>query len=437
MKNRFLYIILLICFSPGFFSCKKTYKEPPTHQPAIGHRVTIAALRAAVKEQQKITHDSTMYLTITMDETSGNIFKTVYAKDSTGAIAISLRSSGGLYQGDYIRLNLKNTTIDYNSGTLQIDSVIVDSAVTKLSTGNPVTPLSLSISSLFAANISTLESQLVTLTNVEFLPSDTGKLYAGPSTSQNGTHYLIDASTGQLTVPQTLTENFNTVVNKQNVQLPKPLTVYTSGYANFAHANYPIAGKSGSITGVITQYNGTLQFTLRSYNDINLNFPYVNANVWTNVALNGPYLWQGTTSSPGSPANPCVSISGPFSSACNCNTSSDDGWLITPMLNNPTGRKLDFKNTTKYNNSYVQLFVYAATNFDGVHVASANWKQVHCEPLIVATSGTPSFFNAQNIVLDTLSNLKNYTGNYHIAFRFRSDMGDSTATYFLDDVIVH
>lgn len=426
-----------------FASCRKKPDTPPFGTTTFTDIATLRSQYAAAKPNggvYKLTTNVSLNLTVTMDESSGNIHKLVYAKDNTGAIAIRLTASGGLHQGDYIHLNLRNVAVDLSGGTLQLDSLNTDSSVVKETTGNVVTPIVISSLQSLLTNTTnfaaTYESQLVTLTNVQFASNNVDSMYA--SLSGSGTNRYLEScySSSPLT---TFTETFNSAINKSNFASGgKQLEIYTNSHANFAGSHYTIPAGSGSITGILTQYGGDIQFTIRSLADINLNQPRYPG--WTNAVTKGPYVWQGFTSQPGSATNPCLDISTPYSSTCSCNFAPEDAWLITPKLSDPTGKKLDFKNACRYNaNSNYLLTVFASADFDGANIKAATWKQIHCEGYISNSnsSSPPNFFSAQNILLDTLSNLKNYTGGYYLAFRYRCNTTDSVGTYYLDDVIIH
>ena len=115
-----------------------------------------------------------MYGIITADEENGNLYKNVYMQDGGQAINLRLRNSGGLYQGDRVRVYLPGCTLNQYNGVLQIDSVDVDNNVVKQSTLNVVEPLVMTIAELNASHLNgygldTLQSMLVRIPNVEFV----------------------------------------------------------------------------------------------------------------------------------------------------------------------------------------------------------------------------------------------------------------------------
>ncbi|MFZ1658902.1 MAG: DUF5689 domain-containing protein, partial [Flavobacteriales bacterium] len=91
--------------------CKKEYDSPPVRTLGSGNVVTIAQLKAMYQGAPVHFSDSanavnTVYAVVTADEQNGNLYKNVYVQDATGAIAVRLLFSGGLYQGDSIRIYL-------------------------------------------------------------------------------------------------------------------------------------------------------------------------------------------------------------------------------------------------------------------------------------------------------------------------------------------
>jgi len=118
--------------------------------------------------------DQTVFAVVTADEVSGNLYKNVYIQDNTGAINIRLRSSGGLYVGDSIRLNLTGTVLSSYNGMMQIDSVDADNNIVKQATGRFIQPEVVTLNMINAS----YQAKLVRINNVQFVSSDTSLTFA-------------------------------------------------------------------------------------------------------------------------------------------------------------------------------------------------------------------------------------------------------------------
>jgi len=429
MKTKYFSAIMLMAFSAAlFFSCKKEWDAPPVRPVPVGGIKNIDSLKAwwnTTQQNYKVNVDASIYLTITADETSGNIYKEVFAVDENNdAIVLKLRSSGGLYLGDSIRLNLNGVTLDKDNEQFQIDSVDVDNNVIKMATGKFVSPKVITVTQLD----STYESQLIQLNGVEFSEKYWGKTYADVVNHQSTSYYLHDC------------------VNKDKLAL-----VYTSSYSNFASQVIPSA--NGSIIAIAKRYNDEIELIFRNYAEIKLtNTPCGEAvdtlyetftgaaggsnlalGGWTNYIQQGSQAWEGYTSTPASSTNPC-GASG-YSTSDNRNVM----WLVTPPITNSATKYLKFRNATKYNtNSTIQLFLYASTNYDGSNVLGATWIPISTDQITTMSS----FFTTQQIELNNPNGavngnaniLNNYNGKFHIAFKFVSNKTDSLGSYYIDNV---
>ncbi|MCB0773657.1 MAG: hypothetical protein KDB93_09805, partial [Flavobacteriales bacterium] len=281
-RRALLALPLLLALATG---CKKEFDTPPERTIASGSVVTIAQLKALYQGTPVHFSDTagavnTVYGVVTADEQNGNLYKNLYIQDHTGAIAIRLLNSGGLYQGDSIRIHLPGTVLSPYNGLMQIDSVDVDNNVVKQATGVTITPRPTLISELTAANFGLLgpyQSMLVKISGVQFAASDTGLTYADPVTQQTLNRTLEDC-------------NGNTTI------------VRNSGYANFAGQNLP-NGK-GDFTGIASWFGSAAQLYIRNINE---------------VQLNGPRCGQNT-------CDPMATLSEDFSTVTNNSTVTLECW---------------------------------------------------------------------------------------------------------------
>ena len=174
-RKKSALVVLSLLFLAG--SCKKEYDVPPLTEIPETPTMTIAELRAwqaGTGGIISIDEELSVYGTITMDETDGNIYKNVYLQDASGAVNVRLLNGGGLYEGDSVRIYLKGTILNKYNGVLQIDSVDVDQNVIKQETNVGLAPNLVTIDMI----TSLMESQLIRLENVQFIKPQLGETFA-------------------------------------------------------------------------------------------------------------------------------------------------------------------------------------------------------------------------------------------------------------------
>lgn len=227
---------------------KYDFDTPDPLDIPTGETKTIAELRQMFfdndEEAIRFTDDISIHGVITMDGESGNIYRNAFIQDETAAINLRLMSPGGLYQGDSVQVNLKNTRLDAFNEMLQIDSVHTGNNVVKLKTRVNIAPLDTDINTLL--NDSTLQGQLVRLSNVEFHPDDAGTPYADSENLLAQNKILRDCN-------------------------GKEIIVRTSGYANFADSLVPTG--NGTIVAVLARYNEDKQLYIRDLSEVDMEGP--------------------------------------------------------------------------------------------------------------------------------------------------------------------
>lgn len=245
MKAIFKFPILIVALVVLVFtSCIKEPDEPPVTQVPVGDITTIAQLRALYSGTPiKFTEYNSIYAVVTADDKSGNLYKNIYVQDNTGAICLRILSSGGLYQGDSIRINLKNLVLSDYRGLLQLDSVHVDSNIVKQATQRPVEPKLVTLADIIA-NPATYQSHLVKIENAQFTYQDAGQTWADKP--------------NQVTINRNLEDCFgySTIVR-------------TSGYSSFADQLTPEG--NGSIIAIVGQYNNDIQLYIRKPEEVIMN----------------------------------------------------------------------------------------------------------------------------------------------------------------------
>jgi len=349
MKN-FTQTIIIFSAVYLFYSCNKTYDNPPVNEVPIGNVISIGDLKDEYPGNA-VTIDSnyTIFGNITSEETNGNFYKEVFIQDLSGAIKLKLKASGGLYIGDSVRINVQGLTMSDYGELIQLDNVDVDQQVVKIATEKFITPFEATISQL---SLSEDQSRLVKLNNVEF--SDLGMTYADAVNLSTGSRTLSDCN-GNI------------------------MSVRTSGYANFANDTLPSG--NGSITGIFTIYNSEKQFVIRDINEVTMDSSRCNAGGGGSGG-GGDYLYKdfddGSLTSGGwktfwSGTNPNIGewemLFGTIAKASNYSNSTNyacESWLVSPNfdLTSATNPYLIFDNVTRYNGA--QLELYISSNYDGV-----------------------------------------------------------------------
>lgn len=422
-KNRFQTVTALLVFpySPFFLlfifflivSCKKEPDTPPIHEIPAGSILTINDLWKMYSNTSiSFTSDYSVYAVVTADEGNGNLYKNIFVQDNTGGIQVRLLSSGGLYQGDSIRISLKGTVLSNYKGTMQLDSVDVDKNVVVQKQGVEITPQIVTIRQIVddTASIRLLQSKLVKLENIEFLCSDLGNTYADAVNQKSVDRYIVSCDSDMV-------------------------IVRTSGYANFAGEKVPEG--NGSLVAIVGEYNGTKQLTLRSLPEVNmsgtrcLKCPPLNKDFednsitsggWTMQNVSGTINW--TTNSVGSGQGgqyyaQCSNYISPTNYAC-------ETWLISPSvdLTGTTSPVLSFINAYKYSGPAMELYI--STDYSSGLPSAGTWTTL----AFTASSGNFAWVNSGNIALSSYK-----TSNVHIAFKY-TGTSSTGSTWEIDDIAI-
>jgi hypothetical protein len=417
MKNITLltfgsFLLLLFIFA----GCEHKPDSPPPKEIPEGHILTIDDLRQMYKgEPINFSGDSSVYAVVGMAEEEDNLYQNAFVQDATGGIQLRLEFSGGLYEGDSIRIHLDGTTLNEYNNLLQLDSVNVDDNIIKQATNRDVTPQTIKISEIGE----TYESEIIKLENVQFKKEALGKTYADAENQESKNRTLIDCN-------------------------DKTIIVRTSGYASFADDTIP-SGK-GSLIAAVGQFRSTYQLFIRRPEEVNLNDPrcgegpcdpvttlsedfegtstgnFIDLNCWTNKAITGTRKWIGDESG-----------SNKFAKATAWNSGETvETWLITPPVEASGSDVLSFQSAME-NYKHDGLTVWISTDFDGSDISSASWTEVTSANIAGSSNNDNEWVNSGNI--DVSNHGVSSGDTYHVGFKYTGDdpAGDNT-DYMIDDV---
>lgn len=409
--NKISFLLIALVTIIVVAACKKDIEQPPQNVIPEGNIITVTDLMGmyAGTPIHFTDGDTNIYCVVTADETSGNLYKNVYVTDGNRGLNVRLVTSGGLYIGDSIRINLNGTILSEYNGMLQLDSVNVDQNVVKQATGVDITPATATIDDVIADP--NLVGMLVKLNNVEFLNTDIGTTFADAINQMSANKTVVDCNGTQV-------------------------LMRTSGYASFAGSTVP-AG-NGSIVAIVGKYNADIQLYLRDLSDINLpnsscqptiylQKDFEDQNVtsggWTVQMVTGAVNWTSNTQG--------ALFGTAYGQISNWNGSSNElceSWLISPAmdLSGATSPMFSFENA--YNYAGAPLEVYVSTNYDGVSDPSVQGTWTALSPTL--SGGTWSWVNSGLIDLTTYMSPNTYVG-----FKYTGSSSNGS-TWEIDNILV-
>jgi hypothetical protein len=413
--------IIFLCVVLSAFSCRKKFDTPPPTPANDGARLNIAQLRQRCFIDNSIwkfqNGDTNLYCIVTMDEVSGNLYKEVFIRDDDGAaMQMNLKSSGGLYTGDRIRINLNGIYLVRANNMVSLDSVDIEKSVVKISSGNQVTPKSTTLSKLLSGPLpheaGSFQSQVVELNDVEFEVTQRGKPFAN---AVGRTAYEYDLTDCQ----------------------GKKIPVRTSGMSNFASKLTP--GGNGKLIAAVEQFNDNFTLMIRSYNELQMtNVPCIStppttltgttllkkdfndnnltSGNWTMAQVTGTTAWTVSDYAQPSFYARIYNKNGTYES---CET-----WLISPPVdltssNNPV---LTFLTANSSTASLLSLQV--STDYNSGLPSNGTWTELS----YTFPKGSFNYMNSGEIALSTFK-----SASTRIAFKYAGNAA-SGSIWDLDDI---
>jgi len=417
MKNNRIFgiILVIVGLTTLTISCEKDKTDPPGTPVTVGNVYNIRELKALSLPYVFDTAAS-LYVTIVMDESTGNIYKELYVQDSTGGMRLTFKDPTGLKTGDSILIRLEGKRIRDSLGTFEIVNLDARSDIVFLASGRYIEPQEATLTQI---NSGMFNFQLVKVIDVQFDAGDTAATWADKLTATTTNRTMEDCRK-------------NTII------------VRTSGYATFAGEKLP-RGK-GSLVAVVGIFRSDKQLWTRSMKEVKMNdlrceesggdietilsetFAEGQGD-FTIYSVLGTQEWYHYT------GYNCMAMSG-FQSGSN---HENEDWLISPYLDlsNMTEAELSFSHTISKGGSNVvpqdymetHQTVWISSDYTNANPSNAHWTQLDYE-------GFPSGTN-WNYVPAFVAVPAEFLGkpNVRIAFKYTCDNDDS-ATWQLRNVLV-
>lgn len=424
MKNNIVSTALIcVTILMAFAACEKDFDNPPKLTIPEGFLLDIEDLRQIAVDSVDYTFvdDYSIYVTVTADGASGNLFRQVYAQDDSSAISVRTVEPDGLYEGDYVRINLNGSLLTIDNGVVQIEDVDVNTKVVIQANNQFIAPVELTLAE--ALDSEEYLGFLIHLEEVEVADAEIGLTYATPET---------DPPTSENRHLQDCSVDANSIILRN------------SGYSDFANELMP-SGK-GSVTAILAEFNGDKQLFIRGKDDLAFSGPRCNgssgviiyqenfenyapfsslneASDWTTYqSINSDVDWEIFQNDFVSAAK-VTSFSGGSGSLA-------ETWLISKsfdLSSFPTA-SFSFTNTKRYSGPDMKTFI-SVNHIDDADPASSTWVELDVD--------YDSDEGSWDLVPTNLIDLSDYLeANVHIAFYYIGGNGD-TSTYEIDNVTIY
>lgn len=418
-------LLFILGLGLAVVSCNKELDTPPENVLGENQIITMDTLLAMYDGSPIKFEDSlSVYATVTMDEVDGNVYKNIYIQDGESALNMRLASSGDLFVGDYIRINLLGTVLSKFSGVMQLDSVDFSKNIAIQETNKPLTPSVVTVEDLNTSFITLLASEpadpsiqwnylsrLIKLENVQFSAMEMGGTYAdGPA--QESKNLILEDCNGN------------------------SILVRSSGYSNFA--NELVATGNGNLTAIVSRYDDELQIYIRSFTEIDMEGDRCAGQLifkdfeddsetsggWSIAQVIGADTW--TVGFFGSNALKIQNWDGTNNNAC-------ESWFISPEvdLTDSPSASVSFDNDVNYTGDPLQLLVSIDYPGSGNPSTVGTWVDMTSLVSWDPVTNDWGFHNSGDI------DLTQFIGNtIYIAFKYTGSTSDGS-TWELDNISIN
>lgn len=257
-KNHWLFALIGVLILQSCETDETSMPGVPGEPEEIEVTHTIAQLKDLYdgSEIYTIEEDATIKGVVNSSDEEGNNFKNIYIQDETGGLYVGI-NKGDLYQdyaiGQTIYIKCQNLQLgnyggliqlgqEYNGSIGKIEEDQIGDFIFPGDAGDAPSPTILDLNDL-PEDLDPIYSTWVTITGVQFNDEDAGKAYG-----------VVEG------------QDFSAVNRTLTDPKANALVVRTSKYANFAEDLTPTL--SGSVSGILTVFNGTLQLVLNTDADV-------------------------------------------------------------------------------------------------------------------------------------------------------------------------
>jgi len=267
IKGLFLLLITAICFS----SCEERVFDAPSFNipPTFDGKASITikdfiTKYKGVTDTLRITDNDTIEGYVTANDISGNLFKQLVVQDSTAAILINIDQNNianDYSVGQKVIITCKDFYIGRTYNMLQLGDYYKSGNYNQIGRMNWFFSRN-NIHMVGNPDPGIIQPEVITANDYSKLKDEfnVAKLYV-----LKGVKYVD----GGLKVFATAAEVTGNAVDRVvyfNANQTSTVTTRNSSYADFANKMLPEGVVN--LTGILTTYNGTPQFMLRSYDDV-------------------------------------------------------------------------------------------------------------------------------------------------------------------------
>ena len=438
MSSRIFYCFLwMVCLQ----ACRPQWDQPALSIPAsLSANTTLSEIHKLhfPGNVEKIVDDWVVVGVVVANDRTDNFYKTIVIQDSTAGLSIRLDATAlhlTYPEGLQVYLRLKGCWLGDYGGLLQLGAGVdrSDSIYPRLLPipvplfqqvlvpGLPnqwVKPREVNISQLNDS----FQNCLLTIPEVELIPSDTGKAWADANNQAAVNHVIRSCNSGSM-------------------------YVRTSGFAKFASAKTPRG--NGKITGIYTVFGWEKQLVMRDTSDVAMDGLRCTGSgyktlLWEDFDLQKPAAvlsiagWKNIAEMGGQSYFIKSAFNERYATieAFACGQPRVASWLISAPVNltGTSGARLSFDTRDGFDNG-ASLKVYVSTNYDGTNNPSkSKWTLL---PASIA-NGTTGAVSAGWKNSGSIS-LSGYKGNCHIAFKYEGvDTGRNrqTTTFHIDRISI-
>jgi hypothetical protein len=265
MKRIVTIIAVLSWFLAGFTGCSPEFDEPPAKEYKYEGKAThtIAQFKSQFNSDfAKITGNVILKGIVNATDESGNIYKKLYLQDETGGLEISLDATSLYTQfkvGQEIFIECKDLYVGKYGGVLQLGFPYKKDGADAIGR----MPQVVAMAHIFKSGVVNPASVKPTIVSgmADIRKSDVKKIMTDKLVTINGIYFVNGGkqSFAEKGAKYPTAQQFIDSKGKKGM-------LYTSSYAKFALDMLPKG--LGSITGILSSYNGAWQLIIRDRNDI-------------------------------------------------------------------------------------------------------------------------------------------------------------------------